>query len=86
MCGRAARTEEEVRNWFGYGCCRAEVRIPELSPQVRCCRWNPDKGEYTPPDEEPEMYQDPQAFKENFMKKYQERPKKDLKKKKDERK
>ena len=83
MCGYPAKSEEEVRLWKLWGCCRIERKEVEHGIQARTCRQASD-GSWIAPQDDPEMYQDPQAFKEAFMQKYKPKPKKeDIKPKKD---
>ena len=74
VCGYKAKNQEEVTKWFKYACCRAFVtNLPASGLEVLCCRYT--EGEYKPPVWESNI--DVDAFKENFIKKYEQKGCKD---------
>jgi hypothetical protein len=76
VCGYKARNQEEVNKWFKYACCRAFVTsLPASGVQVQCCRYNNQTGEFSPAVEDTST--NPDAFKENFIKKYEQKGCKD---------
>jgi len=74
VCGYEAKTQEEVTKWFKYACCRAQVvDLAASGLQVQCCKLS--GGKYLPPVQDTSI--DPDAFKENFIKKYEQKGCKD---------
>lgn len=64
-CGYSAKSEEEVRIWKLWGCCRMERMEVEYGIQARTCRQLPD-GSWIAPADEPEI-QNPDALKEGIL-------------------
>lgn len=76
VCGYEAKTQEEVNKWFKYACCRAlVVNLPAGGVEVQCCKYNGTTGKYIPAIADTST--NPDAFKENFIKKYEQKGCKD---------
>jgi len=74
VCGFIPRNEEENTKGFKYACCRAIVTsLPASGQQILCCKFSDGKYLQSVPD----TSTNPDAFKENFIKKYEQKGCKD---------
>lgn len=69
LCGYAAQSEAEVQAWFNYGCARAKVNKGEYTLSVETCAEDGIGGFYAPGTKPNTQVEDPDAFKENYIKK-----------------
>jgi hypothetical protein len=71
ICDYKPTNQKEVNNWFKYGCCRPVIeQLGGEGVQIQTCLLDRQTGKYYPatPDVE-----DVEAFKETFVKKYDEK-------------
>ena len=74
-CKYKTQDPTEELNWYRYGCCRAHLeKLPVSGNVVTQCSLDRSTGIYHPPQVTDEG---DQGFKENFIKKYEQKGCKD---------
>lgn len=76
VCNYTPKTKEEETKGFKYACCKTLVTdLPASGLEVLCCTYNYSTGEFMSPVKD--VSTDPNSFKENFIKKYEQKGCKD---------
>lgn len=76
ICGYVIETPKELEKEQLYGCARSLLTNNSLGNQILQCSYDSQGGIYRAPGTDPnQQIEDPDALKENFVKKYEKNKK-----------